>query len=87
MKTTFWYKFYADDMVVVMEHNKIAKFLKILINKFKEYDLIFNAKKSAIVNIKGHKFELKETDRFAIPYSGEYKFLGIKLDEKASIEP
>ena len=43
-----------------------------MMKKFKKYDLIFNAKKSAIVNIKKHKEELTEKDRFSIPYLREY---------------
>ena len=50
----FWYKLYADDMVIILEHKEMKKFLIIMINTFKEFDLIFNPKKSAIVNIKNH---------------------------------
>ena len=51
----FWYKLYADDMVLILKNQHIKKFLKILINQFKEFNLLFNAKKSAIMNIRNHK--------------------------------
>ena len=42
-------------MVVILKDQHIKKFLKILINQFKEFNLLFNAKKSAIMNIRNHK--------------------------------
>ena len=41
-------------MVVILKDQHVKKFLKILINQFKELNLLFNAKKSAI-NIRNHK--------------------------------
>jgi len=51
----FFYKLYADDLVVIIKHKFLPRFLKIMAFYFKKYSLIFNAKKSAISCIKNHK--------------------------------
>ena len=73
-------------MVVCIKHKYISQFLEILVTTFKEYNLIFNAKKSAIINIKNHQAKFEEKLIYNMPYSGEYKFLGIWIDYKGSIE-
>lgn len=42
-------------MVVVIKHDHIPIFLEHLVKTFNDFGLIFNSKKSAIVNIKNHK--------------------------------
>ena len=44
-----------------------------------------NNKKSAIVNIRNHLEGWKDEEILNIPYTTEYKFLGIWIDEKGSI--
>ena len=66
--TSFWYKLYADAMVVILDHKNIPKFLKQLKKQFDKFSLIFNAKKSAITNIRNHLEEHNEEDRLKIPY-------------------
>ena len=55
-KTKFWYKLYADDLVISIKHNLLPKLIKIINNIFTEFKLIFNAKKSAIIKIKNHSY-------------------------------
>ena len=64
-------------MVIVIEHSIIPDFLYVLIQNFKKFSLIFNAKKSAIVNIKNHNSEHPPEEIYNIEYQGNYKFLGI----------
>ena len=55
-------------MVVIIDHRHIPKFLKVLKSKFDSFSLIFNAKKSAISNIRNHAELHSEEDVLNIPY-------------------
>ena len=72
-------------MVVIIKHKHVKKFLKITIAVFDRFKLIFNPKKSAIVNIKNFADTWPAEKIHNIPYTQEYKFLGIKIDEKGNI--
>lgn len=55
-------------MVVILKHKHLPKFLRIMKYKFDKYSLIFNAKKSAITQIKNHnKINLPEKSLLNIP--------------------
>ena len=41
-------------MVVILDHKEIPDFLKNLVEIFDKFNLIFNSKKSSLVNIKQH---------------------------------
>ena len=55
-------------MVVIIDHRHIPKFLKVLKSKFDSFSLIFNAKKSAISNIRNHAELHSDEDVLNIPY-------------------
>ena len=56
-------------MVVIIKHKHIKKFLKITIAVFDQFKLIFNSKKSAIVNIKNFNNKWPAEKINNIPYT------------------
>ena len=56
----FWYKVYADDLVIMVNYTKVEEVLTNLFDVSREFDLKVNPKKSAILLVHGH--EKLETD-------------------------
>ena len=53
----------------------------------KEYGLILNEKKSAILIIKGNKSETGITEIEGIPILNEYCYLGVLIDNFGRLKP
>ena len=51
----FWYKLYADDLVIMVNHKSIEEVITVLKQVSTENSLIINPKKSAIMFVKNHK--------------------------------
>jgi len=81
---------YADDLVVIIQEFYLEKFLDCARETFEEFNLVFNRKKSKIMEITSsfgvHQVkhqrapQIKELDVIS-----EYNYLGAILDNKASM--
>ena len=82
----FFYRLYADDLVVVLKEKVVDEFLL----KFKlvslEYQLILNCKKCAALAIGNPKKTIEEAKLHGIPLAKSYKFLGVVVNNKGSIQ-
>ena len=84
----FWYKLYADDLVVTVSHQHLETFLAALHQVSRNYDLIINPKKCGIFAIKKHfKIITDELNLCGIPVVSEYCYLGVTIDESGSLWP
>lgn len=95
-KDYLFYRVYADDMVFVLNANKLPTFLK----KFQEgcqfYNLIINPQKCGIFDL-GKEKQLgkliskkkinREKDLLNIPIVVDYKYLGVTINHNGSIAP
>jgi hypothetical protein len=80
----FWYKLYADDLVIICKQIHLRKIITNLRIITKKFSLILNEKKSAIFLLKKRKSDV--TDVLGIPIVTEYKFLGIWIDNFGKIK-
>ena len=72
---------YADDLVIIMRHQKPSRTIKEIQKVSEEYNLKFNASKSNWIRAKKHKgknYSLEET--YNVAEADNYKYLGIVLD-------
>ena len=86
---SFTYYAYADDLVIILNYNHLPNFLQKFQMKTKEFNLIMNSKKSALVPIKNH-CKLEAIDKrmlLEIPIEEEYNYLGILINHSGSIAP
>jgi hypothetical protein len=58
---TFWHKFYANDLVLCVNHTHLQALLTALYTISDEFDLRINPKKSAIFLVRGHSKIIEET--------------------------
>jgi hypothetical protein len=84
---TFWYKVYADDLVIIVKHSRLWTLIKTLYDVSEEFSLRINAKKCAIFAVHGHNKIAQDADLQGIPVTSEYTYLGIAIDESGSIAP
>jgi hypothetical protein len=84
---TFWHKLYADDLVVSVKYSHLEKFLTILHEVSKEFDLRVNPKRCAIFAIRGHRKISEDMNLHGIPRRTEYCYLGVILEHSVSINP
>jgi hypothetical protein len=84
---SFWHKLYADDLVVMVNHQHLVAFLATLHDISCEYDLRINPKKCAIFEVKKHQKLLEDMDLKGIPVATEYCYLGVVIDNSGSIWP
>ncbi len=50
----FFYKLYADDLVIIVKQSNLCHLISKLIKSFSKYDLILNPSKSAIFALHNH---------------------------------
>jgi hypothetical protein len=81
----FWYKVYADDLVLITNYTKVDRLVETLVRLSQEYDLKINTKKSAVLLIKDH--EKQETEVCGIKLEQKYKYLGVHIDNRGSMAP
>lgn len=83
------YLVYADDLVIIIDHTSVTRFLNELYILAEDFHLIINPKKSSIIPIKNHTrlSELTETDLHQIPITNEYCYLGILINSMGSVSP
>jgi hypothetical protein len=82
---TFWYKFYANDLVLCVNHTHLQVLLTALYTISDKFDLRINPKKSAIFLVRGHSKIIEETYVKEIPINTEYLYLGVMLDHSGRI--
>lgn len=49
-----WYKLYADDLVLMVEHINVSDIISKLIEVSNEFELMINPKKSGVFLVKDH---------------------------------
>ena len=49
-----WYKLYADDLVLIVQHHNVSDVISNLGEVSKEFELMINSKKSGIFHVKDH---------------------------------
>ncbi|CAD8115257.1 unnamed protein product [Paramecium sonneborni] len=81
----FSYQFlgYADDLVFIVKQSKLQQFIFQLRIQAKEWAFILNEKKSGILPI---KWKMVEDSYDNFPVVNNYKYLGIKIDNKGQIK-
>ena len=82
---SFWYKLYADDLVMTVSHQYLEILLATLHEISCEYDLKVNPKKCAILAIKKHNKIREDMDLKGIPVATEYCYLGVNIDHSGCI--
>jgi hypothetical protein len=82
----FWYKLYADDLVVIVKEMHLEELIKTLKEVSTENSLIVNAKKSAIIVVKSHKALTGCQSVQEIPIVYDYRYLGILVDGRGEVD-
>jgi hypothetical protein len=82
---TLWYKFYANDLVLCVNHTHLQALLAALYTVSDEFDLRINPKKNAIFLVRGHSKIIEETNLKGILITTEYLYFGIRLDHSGKI--
>jgi hypothetical protein len=83
----WWYKIYANDLVLIVHHSELEMALKQLRVTSIEFGLALNESKSAIFAVKRHTKLGKEQSIDGFPIVKEYTYLGVLIDDRGSIEP
>ena len=82
----FFYKLYADDLVVFLKESQIKHFLEKFIKVSNIFNLKLNPIKCAILAVQNHTEVLPSSlFSFQIPLRKDYKYLGIVIDNKGSL--
>ena len=82
----FWYRAYADDLVIIVKHDKIPITIKKVKEISEKYNFKFNSKKSnwlKIGNHKGVEYELEQTCNVAL--EERYNYLGVNIDNHGHV--
>ncbi len=75
---------YADDLVLICKRRNLRNIVKKIIKITKSYGLKLNSKKSAIFLMRKRKYDIESVE--GIPVVGEYKYLGITMDNFGNIK-
>jgi hypothetical protein len=82
-----WYKVYADDLVLVTSHAYLRRVLQQLRRTATDYGLVLNESKSGVFAVKRHRALGSAREVEGFPVVGEYRYLGVLIDDRGSIEP
>jgi hypothetical protein len=81
-----WYKLYADDLVLIVNHSHVKEVIVKLNEVSQEFQLIINPKKSGIFLVKNH--DRVHGDKVEdIPIVSQYRYLGILIDNSGDMTP
>lgn len=84
---SFWYKLYADDLVLCVHYKHLEVLLVNLHRVSVDHDLLINPKKCAVFAVRNHAKISPDANLQGIPVATEYCYLGVTINDSGSIEP
>ena len=83
----FFYKAYADDLVLIIRHIKLLTTIRHVKEISEKNNLKFNSKKSNWIKIKNHKgVEYTPEHTHNVLKAKSYNYLGINIDDSGNID-